>query len=76
MLTAQEGSPSVVTRLPVYHETGWPTLDMLFPAGLFDNVLSDYLWVRAVLLTGTCLPIPAHFPLDNPFNLSLQYNVG
>ena len=26
-------------------------------AGLFDNVLSDYLWVRAVLLTGISLMV-------------------
>ena len=29
----------------------WPVLDLLVCKGLFDNVLSDYLWAQAVLLT-------------------------
>ena len=29
---------------------------LLIVAGLFDNVLSDYLWARAVLLTGDPRP--------------------
>lgn len=43
-----------------------------FPAsaGLFDNVLSDYLWARAVLLTGSLSFILVHVPIDGSFIMS------
>ena len=37
------------------------------PAGLFDNVLSDYLWVRAVLLTGRFSLLVAPVPTTRAF---------
>ena len=33
-------------------------LSIIAGAGLFDNVLSDYLWARAVLLIGKEAPQP------------------
>lgn len=34
---------------------GWHAIGLTVVKGLFDNVLSDYLWARAVLLVGPTL---------------------
>ena len=39
-------------------------------AGLFDNVLSDYLWARAVLLIGKKSPLPPCAPKPLLLHLS------
>lgn len=37
----------------------WRMLGLMVAKGLLDNVLSDYLWARAILLLGE-----AHFVMD------------
>lgn len=34
----------------------WRVLGLMVAKGLLDNVLSDYLWARSILLLGTCMP--------------------
>jgi solute carrier family 35 protein F5 len=33
---------------------GWRVFGLIVAKGLLDNVLSDYLWARAILLLGEC----------------------
>ena len=69
-------------------ELNWTVLGSLFLKGLFDNFLSDYLWLRAVMLTsatvatvGLGLTIPLAFVSDvflklNDSNVISQYQIG
>uniref|UniRef100_A0A1D1YHG4 Putative vacuolar membrane protein YML018C n=2 Tax=Anthurium amnicola TaxID=1678845 RepID=A0A1D1YHG4_9ARAE len=41
------------TNLEPFHILNWNQLGLIIGKGLFDNVLSDYLWAKAVLLTTT-----------------------
>ncbi|XP_057964584.1 thiamine-repressible mitochondrial transport protein THI74 [Malania oleifera] len=41
------------TQLEPFHALTWKQLGLIVGKGLLDNVLSDYLWARAVLLTST-----------------------
>ncbi|OVA01599.1 Solute carrier family 35 member SLC35F1/F2/F6 [Macleaya cordata] len=39
------------TKLERFHILGWKPLGLIVAKGLLDNVLGDYLWAKAVLLT-------------------------
>ena len=56
-------------KAPVLHVAEYylANISLCTPAGLFDNVLSDYLWVRAVLLTGSLSFILGPVPIDESF---------
>ncbi|MQL80375.1 hypothetical protein Taro_012828 [Colocasia esculenta] len=41
------------SKLEPFHMLSWKQLGLIIGKGLFDNVLSDYLWAKAVLLTTT-----------------------
>jgi solute carrier family 35 protein F5 len=49
----------------------WTTFGMVLAKGLFDNVLSDYLWARAILLVGPTLAT-AGLSLQIPIAISLD----
>ncbi|KAF9604821.1 hypothetical protein IFM89_010362 [Coptis chinensis] len=40
-------------RLEPFHALSWKQIGLIIGKGLLDNVLSDYLWAKAVLLTST-----------------------
>ncbi|KAK9081295.1 hypothetical protein Syun_030658 [Stephania yunnanensis] len=40
-----------LTKLEPFHRLSWKQFSLIISKGLFDNVLSDYLWAKAVLLT-------------------------
>ncbi|KAE8676268.1 Kinase superfamily protein [Hibiscus syriacus] len=42
-----------VTKLESFNTLSWNLFGMIIGKGLLDNVLSDYLWAKAVLLTTT-----------------------
>ncbi|XP_078427676.1 eamA-like transporter family [Wolffia australiana] len=42
-----------LTKLEPFHVLSWKQLSLVVGKGLLDNVLSDYLWAKAVLLTTT-----------------------
>ena len=35
----------------------WRVFGLMVAKGLLDNVLSDYLWARAILLVGACASV-------------------
>ncbi|KAI3915621.1 hypothetical protein MKX01_015446 [Papaver californicum] len=41
------------TKLEPFHALSWQQFGLVIGKGLLDNVLSDYLWAKAVLLTTT-----------------------
>lgn len=41
------------TELEPFHSLSWKQFGLIVGKGLLDNVLSDYLWAKAVLLTST-----------------------
>ncbi|XP_054783043.1 thiamine-repressible mitochondrial transport protein THI74 [Prosopis cineraria] len=41
------------TEVEPFHSLTWKHLGLIIGKGLLDNVLSDYLWAKAVLLTST-----------------------
>lgn len=41
------------TNLEPFHKLTWKQLGLIIGKGLLDNVLSDYLWAKAILLTTT-----------------------
>ncbi|KAF6135793.1 hypothetical protein GIB67_028649 [Kingdonia uniflora] len=41
------------TKLEPFHVLSWKQFGLIVAKGLLDNVLSDYLWAKAVLLTTT-----------------------
>lgn len=41
------------TKVEPFHLRNWKEVSMIVAKGLLDNVLSDYLWAKAVLLTTT-----------------------
>ncbi|KAI3960032.1 hypothetical protein MKW98_016756 [Papaver atlanticum] len=41
------------TKLEPFHALSWQQVGLIVSKGLLDNVLSDYLWAKAVLLTTT-----------------------
>ncbi|KAJ4968170.1 hypothetical protein NE237_014871 [Protea cynaroides] len=41
------------TKIEPFHVLSWKQLGLIVGKGLFDNVLSDYLWAKAVILTTT-----------------------
>lgn len=41
------------TKLEPFHKLTWEQVGLIVGKGLLDNVLSDYLWAKAVLLTTT-----------------------
>jgi solute carrier family 35, member F5 len=62
---------AIYTVLSGTSHLGWVVVGFLVVKGLFDNVLSDYLWLRAVMLTnattatvGLGLTIPLAFASD------------
>lgn len=65
-------------KAPVLHVAEYylANISLCTPAGLFDNVLSDYLWVRAVLLTGSLSFILGPVPIDESFTASLLVAVA
>ncbi|KAF5183728.1 Solute carrier family 35 member f5 [Thalictrum thalictroides] len=42
-----------VTKLEPFYTLNWKQFGLVIGKGLLDNVLSDYLWAKAVLLTST-----------------------
>ncbi|XVE78069.1 hypothetical protein DITRI_Ditri13aG0114700 [Diplodiscus trichospermus] len=42
-----------VTKLESFNKLSWKQFGLIIGKGLLDNVLSDYLWAKAVLLTST-----------------------
>ncbi|XP_077227398.1 eamA-like transporter family isoform X2 [Tasmannia lanceolata] len=41
------------TKLEPFHKLTWTQVGLIVGKGLLDNVLSDYLWAKAILLTTT-----------------------
>ncbi|KAJ0974755.1 hypothetical protein J5N97_016720 [Dioscorea zingiberensis] len=41
------------TKLEPFHKLTWEQIGLIVGKGLLDNVLSDYLWAKAILLTTT-----------------------
>ncbi|XVE72779.1 hypothetical protein DITRI_Ditri11bG0065900 [Diplodiscus trichospermus] len=42
-----------ITNLESFHTLSWKQFGLIMGKGLLDNVLSDYLWAKAVILTTT-----------------------